>query len=137
MYSLKPDTINFKKNYEQRKTILNPIDNSFEKLNNCLYEYQQYNCFTKHEHTTNTTTTNINDNNNNNDNTYHHQSSSSSSSSLYSELLKYPLTNSVITYSFPIKSSSSNELNKLNEQQNSIYCLNNTQNVIDSSIKKR
>ncbi|TNN15955.1 hypothetical protein EWB00_000934 [Schistosoma japonicum] len=86
----------FKTDSEQHNELMNPIDNSFQKLSDCLLEYQQYNDFTKPENFITS-----------------HRSPTSSSSSLYSELLllKQPITSSSVP-NLHVKPSYSNEFNK-------------------------
>uniref|UniRef100_A0A5K4F133 Homeobox domain-containing protein n=1 Tax=Schistosoma mansoni TaxID=6183 RepID=A0A5K4F133_SCHMA len=106
----------FKTDHKQESKLLNPINNSLEKLNNCLFEYQQYN---------------------NSNNSIYHQSSSSSPSSSCSDVLKYPLSTSIIPDPFTVISSSSNISNKLYEQQNNLDCFNGIPKVTDTSIKRQ
>ncbi|CAH8556368.1 unnamed protein product [Schistosoma rodhaini] len=106
----------FKTDHKQESKLLNPINNSLEKLNNRLFEYQQYN---------------------NSNNSIYYQSSSSSpssSSSSCSDVLKYPLSTSIIPDPFTVISSSSNISNKLYEQQNNLVCFNDIPKITDTSI---
>ncbi|CAH8498983.1 unnamed protein product [Schistosoma turkestanicum] len=113
--SLSNFSFQFKLDNEHENELLTVTDDNrlFQKSNNCQFEYQQYDCLTRHE------------TNNNNNDSIHYQSS------LCSEILKPPLSISTTTCVLPVKVSCSTESNKLIEQPNYAYGFNGTQKIPD------